>query len=88
MAFEKYSAAMGLVLPVHVLAVGVVTFVAAIHILGVRRSGFFQNAVTAMQFLLVLIFIVAGFFAKGHSGVNFLPQPDSWHLIQERAVCC
>lgn len=82
MAFEKYAAAMGLVLPGRVLALGVVTFVAGIHLLGVRRSGFFQNAVTTMQFLLVLVFIIAGFFVKGHSGVDFLPQGNSLDLIK------
>ncbi len=82
MAFDKYAAAMGLTLPGHALALGVVTLVAGVHLLGVRRSGLFQNVVTAMQFLLVIVFIVAGFFAKGHSGVSFAPQADSLHLIK------
>ena len=82
MAFNKYAARMGLDLPAPWLALAVVTLVAGIHLTGVRRSGMFQNVVTAMQFLLIFIFIVAGFFTPAQPDISFLPPADSFHLIK------
>lgn len=82
MAFAKYTQSVGLTFDGKWLAAVVVTLVACVHLLEVKRSSLFQNGAALLQFSLVLFFIGAGFFTNVNTDLPFFPQPGDWSLIQ------
>ncbi len=63
----------------------VVWICSAVHFTGLRRGSKFQDIFTVLKFLLIVAFIVAGFFAPHPQPVSFVPKPTDWGLLAGRS---
>ncbi|HRZ27245.1 MAG TPA: amino acid permease [Spirochaetota bacterium] len=67
------------------IAIGIIVFFTMMHIVGVRRGGYFQNGLTVLKIALVVSLIVLGFWAIDWSNAGRLtalysPAADSLNL--------
>ncbi len=63
------------------LSIIVAALVTAVHLRGAKFGAVFQNASTALKVALILIFIVAGAFAKPVAAISFAPHPGAMAMI-------
>ncbi len=81
MAFGRYSAGIFPGASPLLLSLIVVAAVTVVHLRGVEVGAKFQNTSTALKVALILLFIVAGAFAKSPADVHFAPDADTTRLI-------
>ena len=81
MAFGRYFAGVFPGASPLILSVVIVALVTAVHLRGAKFGAAFQNASTVLKVALILIFIVAGLFAKPGAEISFLPHPGAMDLI-------
>lgn len=81
------NAAIGADLPVYtpkVVAISLILFVTIIQLGGVVTGGLFQNIITTIKLMFIVVLIVTPFFflpEAGKSHVSFAPTSTSWNTI-------
>src|SRR4051812_3333955 len=81
MAFGQYAKAVLPGAPPLLLALGVVWLVSVVQLAGVRHSGTFQLASTALKVVLIVAFLVAGFVVGTPQPVSFAPSAMDVRLV-------
>lgn len=65
-----------------IIAAGVIVLITVVHTTGVRSGGIFQLIFTIIKIVLIIGFIVAGFFfAPEHQDISIIPTKVSWNQI-------
>lgn len=76
-AFGRYLSAISGISPL-AGALAVVLVVAAIHLGGLRLARWFQLGLTGLTLLLLLAFIITGFFHPTPEPISFAPSAEAW----------
>ncbi|HEX9724513.1 MAG TPA: amino acid permease, partial [Vicinamibacteria bacterium] len=80
-AFATYLSAVVPWIPVVHTAAFVVLFFTALHCLSLVWGSRFNNVLTALKVILLLVFIVAAFRVEAAHDVTFLPRPGDFDLV-------
>ncbi len=60
---------------------GVVVFITIVHSINLIIGSRFQKVVTSLKVLLILVFIILGFFMGDHQAITVLPVNGSWREV-------
>lgn len=78
---EYFSPVLGGVQP-KLIAISVVVLLSLVHMLGVKKGGNFQNAMTYFKVILIVFFCIAPFFIDyTATDIKFTPQEGDWDII-------
>lgn len=81
MAFGKYLGNVFPDLPPLVSASGIVLLAAFVHSTSLRTGSVFQNTFTTLKILLILVFIIAGFWMATPQPIHFAPMAGDFSNI-------
>jgi basic amino acid/polyamine antiporter, APA family len=82
MAFGQYFQGVFPLFPAKILATLLIVAITSIHLAELRLSGRFQNAVTFLEVLFIIVFVACGLFITPHPvAFSLMPSADDLRLL-------